>query len=972
MPLTRLRSPEAAARWLGEWVTGTLRTDSRQVQAGDAFIAWPGYANDGRRFVQQALASRAATCLVEDQDIDAFGFDDARIATLPGLKAATGGIANAYFGAPSQALQIVATTGTNGKTSTAWWTAQALTLLGRRSGVIGTLGVGEPGALEYTGLTTPDPVTLHAALRSFFDQGFAACALEASSIGIVEHRLDGTKIDVALFTNFTRDHLDYHGTMAGYWAAKRQLFAWPGLRAASINIDDAQGSMLAAEMSGMDVWTVSAQTGARLQAEQVRYVDGGLAFELREGAATVPVRSTLIGDYNAHNLLVVLGGLRALGVTLADAAAVVPQLTPVPGRLQRVGNEALEVVVDYAHTPDALDKVLQALRPLAAARGGRLWCVFGCGGNRDATKRPLMGAIAERGADLVVATSDNPRDETPDHILAQILAGVVGHDEVAVIADRREAIAYAIGAAVAGDVVLLAGKGHEDYQEVRGQRLPFSDAAEAQAALRLRQPPGRRVASSAPRGGSSQVAEPRVLEAHPMLTLQQAQALLPGSVLVGDGGIAFERVHSDSRSLRAGDLFVALRGEKFDAHDFLAAARDAGAVAALAERGLGGAASGLPGLQVADSLQALQRLAAAWRARFTLPLVAVTGSNGKTTVTQMVASILRAAFGEAAFATQGNLNNHIGLPLTLLRLRDTHRAGVVELGMNHPGEIGELVALAQPTIALVNNAQREHQEFMATVDAVARENGSALTALPADGTAVFPADDVFTPLWREMAGQRQVLTFALDGAADVTAAAATWQADHWAISLQTPAGATTTTLHLAGRHNVKNALAATACALAAVAPLAAVAQGLAAFVPVSGRSQAQRLRLLGREVTLVNDSYNANPDSVLAAIDVLASLPAPRWLVLGDMGEVGNSGPAFHAEVGAAARSKGIDVVWTAGTLSVHAGATRHFADAAALVAALGEAPPAASVLVKGSRFMAMERVVQALQALQTPSVGAA
>lgn len=486
MPLTRLKSPEAAARWLSSWVTGTLRTDSRLVQPGDAFIAWPGYANDGRRFVQQALDAGASTCLVELDGVEAFGFEDARVATLPDLKAVTGDIAHAYFEHPSQRLKLVATTGTNGKTSTAWWTAQALTRLGQRCGVMGTLGVGEPGAVRATGLTTPDPVTLHAAFRGFVDQGFAACALEASSIGIVEHRLDAAEIDVALFSNFTRDHLDYHGTMAAYWEAKRRLFAWPGLKAAVINVDDEQGARLAAEPLALDVWTYAVNGAARLVARDVRYVDGGLAFTLHEGDAAVEVRSTLIGEYNVHNLLAVLGGLRALGVALADAAAVVPALTPVPGRMQRVPGEDVEVVVDYAHTPDALEKVLQALRPLAAARGGRLWCVFGCGGNRDATKRPLMGAIAARLADRVVATSDNPRDEAPCFILSQILAGVTGHDEVDVIEDRHEAIAYAVANAAPGDVVLLAGKGHEDYQEIKGVRRPFSDETEARAALARR------------------------------------------------------------------------------------------------------------------------------------------------------------------------------------------------------------------------------------------------------------------------------------------------------------------------------------------------------------------------------------------------------------------------------------------------------------------------------------------------------
>ncbi len=495
MHTTFATAPDAAA-WLAAQVRGRLRTDSRSVSPGDAFIAWPGYAQDGRRYVGAALAAGASACLVEADGVAAFNFSSERIAALPGLKAATGAVADVFYAQPSAVLDVVATTGTNGKTSTAWWTAQALTRLGRRCGVIGTLGVGEPpgegapGQVTHTGLTTPDPVTLHGAFRSFVDLGFGACALEASSIGIVEDRLAAARIDVALFTNFTRDHLDYHGSMAAYWAAKRALFSWPGLRAAVLNIDDEHGKKLAPELNGKvpDVWTVSLQHPARLRALNLRYEAGGLAFTLAEGAAHADVHSTLVGAFNASNLLVVLGGLRALGVPLADAAQVVSRLTPVPGRLQRVpgADAAVEVLVDYAHTPDALAKVLQALRQLTNARGGRLWCVFGCGGNRDATKRPLMGAIAAAGADHVVITSDNPRDEGPGDILAQILAGVTGHDEVDVIEDRRLAITHAVRGAADGDVVLLAGKGHEDYQEIAGEKRPFSDLEEARVALALR------------------------------------------------------------------------------------------------------------------------------------------------------------------------------------------------------------------------------------------------------------------------------------------------------------------------------------------------------------------------------------------------------------------------------------------------------------------------------------------------------
>jgi MurE/MurF fusion protein len=486
--LRHLRSAEDAARWLDQRCTGTLRTDSRQVQPGDAFIAWPGHTQDGRLFVAAALAAGAQACLIEDAGVEPFGFHDARIATLSRLKAETGAIADLFFGTPSASLDLIASTGTNGKTSTAWWTAQALGALNRPCGVIGTLGVGVPPNVATTGLTTPDAVTLHAALRRFVDDGATACALEASSIGLVDHRLTGTRIDIALFTNFTRDHIDFHGTMDAYWSAKRSLFDWPGLKSAVVNIDDPRGAALASELarSTLDLWTVSASAPARLSARHVTYVDGGLAFDVVEGTHVLPLRSLLIGDYNVHNLLCVLGGLRALGVPLVDAVATVPGLTPVPGRMQRVGGpHGPEVVVDYAHTPDALDKALQSLLPFASARGGKLWCVFGCGGNRDATKRPLMGEIAARLAQRVIVTSDNPRDEAPHLIIEQILAGARGA-HVAHVVERREAIAHALREAAAADVVLIAGKGHEDYQEIRGVKLPFSDALEAQKSLELR------------------------------------------------------------------------------------------------------------------------------------------------------------------------------------------------------------------------------------------------------------------------------------------------------------------------------------------------------------------------------------------------------------------------------------------------------------------------------------------------------
>ena len=501
MALKHFDNPQAAAGWLQARLSasgGTLVADSRRLRAGDAFIAVPGAAVDARRFVPAALASGAVACLVEAEGVQALAFDDERVAALPGLKAATGSIAHRVFGAPSEALTVIASTGTNGKTSTSWWAAQALAAAGRRTGVIGTLGVGEPGGpFSSTGLTTPDPVTLHATLAGFRARGLQACAMEASSIGLAEERLAGTAIHIALFTNLTQDHLDHHGSMQAYGEAKQRLFRWPGLRAAVVNVDDAFGRQLAAELSGtaVDLWTVSLQGGARLVAGPRGYDNRGLVFDVQEAGQRASLRLAVVGEFNASNALVVLGALRAAGLPLAEAAAAMAALTPVPGRLERVSGpgDAMEAVVDYAHTPDALAQVLAALRPLAQARGGALACVFGCGGDRDPTKRAPMGAIAARGADRVIVTSDNPRSEPPEGIVAQVLAGARAAGAatpVRGIVDRREAIRTAFAEAQPGDVVLVAGKGHETTQTIAGTVLPFDDRDEARAALALRRNAG--------------------------------------------------------------------------------------------------------------------------------------------------------------------------------------------------------------------------------------------------------------------------------------------------------------------------------------------------------------------------------------------------------------------------------------------------------------------------------------------------
>ncbi|MGH6622390.1 MAG: UDP-N-acetylmuramoyl-tripeptide--D-alanyl-D-alanine ligase, partial [Burkholderiaceae bacterium] len=447
-----------------------------------------------------------------------------------------------------------------------------------------------------------------------------------------------------------------------------------------------------------------------------------------------------------------------------------------------------------------------------------------------------------------------------------------------------------------------------------------------------------------------------------LMTLSELARCVGARDVRGDSRLGFSSVSTDTRTLASGALYVAIRGENFDGHAFVSVARERGASAALVERPV---ADDLPQIVVADSRRALGVGAANWRARFQLPVIAVAGSNGKTTVTQMISSILEAAFGDKArLATQGNLNNEIGVPLMLWRRGRQHRAAVFEVGMNHPGEIAMLAEWVRPTVALVNNAQREHQEFMQSVEATAVENGEVIAALPLsdEGVAVFPADDTCAPIWRRLAGTRRVVDFALESNAVVTATVEPGP-EGQRLSIATPNGVIEARLAVGGLHNARNALAATASAIAIGIEGRAIAAGLAAFRPVSGRGVRHTT---AEGALLIDDSYNANPDSVRAAIDLLGSLPAPRLLVLGDMGEVGQEGPAFHREVGAYARERGIDGVLALGeqtrlAISAFGAGGVHFDAVDALVAELrGRLHPGTTILVKGSRFMRMERVVQA------------
>lgn len=475
---------ELAAR--GARLRGAV-DDSRHARPGDLFMAFPGGAADGRKYIPDAIARGADAVLWQTGDDFAWR-DEWRLPNLgvERLRALRGPLAQAVFGYPGERLSLIAITGTNGKTSVGQWLAR---LHPRTCAMIGTLGAGFPGQQRDTGLTTPEAVTLARHLADFAADGAQACALEASSIGIEEGRLDGTRIDVAIFTNLTRDHLDHHGSMERYAAAKEKLFRWPRLRLAVINADDAFGRELLQRTSASRVlaYTQEGRCADRqgvIRAESVEETPEGIRFILAAPMGRARVKTHLIGRFNVANLLAVAAALLDAGLSPGEVAARFAELTPPPGRLEAIGEQdEPRIVVDYAHTPDALENALKTLRGTATARGGSLIVVFGCGGGRDRGKRPLMGEVAHRLADRVILTSDNPRDEDPAAILAEIGAAV---PRAGIIENRAAAIRRAALTADAADVVLLAGKGHETTQEIAGVFHPFSDVDEARAALDAR------------------------------------------------------------------------------------------------------------------------------------------------------------------------------------------------------------------------------------------------------------------------------------------------------------------------------------------------------------------------------------------------------------------------------------------------------------------------------------------------------
>jgi murE/murF fusion protein len=986
---------------------GEVCDDSRQVAPGDLFVAVPGQTVDGHHFLANAEQRGARAAIVEQVR------PDCPLLQLPVANAteALAQLAMNRYGRPSDSLTLIGITGTNGKTTSNFLVETLLEEAELRPGLLGTVLYRGPGVNQAAPFTTPTALLLHRTLAELAEHGAKAVAMEVSSHALLLGRLFGVRFRVAAFTNLTQDHLDLHGTMEAYFAAKCQLFHQHLLPAelggrAVINLDDPWGRRLFETLSPAQRIGFSLTEPADVAVVREKTGVEGISAVFSTPVGEVTLQSPLTGQFNLSNLALSIGIGVALGLSAVQIGRGLSRLSGVPGRLERVpSRRGPTVLVDYAHTPDALSRVLLTLRPLttSSTKRGRLLVVFGCGGDRDAGKRPLMGRAAAEAADLVIVTSDNPRSENPQGIIDMIVAGVESTGRLTPLLDRgqlassasgyfiepdrRQAIQSAILAAQPEDLVLLAGKGHEDYQIIGTSKLHFDDREEAQRALQLR--PDAQTRS----GQLTPATVPNVLPSIE-LPLERVLGAAAGRLVRG-ATHRFSAVTIDSRTVTPGSLFVAIRGERFDGHSFLAQAVQSGAGGVLIERDklhLVPEHPSLAVIEVADTIVAIGQIARAHRdapeIAAKLRVVAVTGSSGKTTTKDLIASILAAHRIEPGELTKtdGNLNNHLGVPLTLLKLRPGQRYAVIELGMSARGEIAYLTSLCRPEVAVITNVGPAHLETLGTLENIALAKGELFAGLADGATAVFLDGH---GLVREQAARagafsgRVRAVIGSSGAVPAKAAAAQVRvtgedAAGLQVELSFPLAAGTPSqslrLPLIGPHHADNAALAAAAALALDVPPATIATGLASVQ--AGKHRGQLLTIGGRLV--LDDCYNANPASVAAALRALVGLrgSGAAVAVLGDMLELGPTEAELHAMVGRVAAASGLHQLITIGTRARHAseaaaalGTTVVHVETAAQAAEAAAAATKAGdvVLVKGSRGMALERVLEQLTTLLSP-----
>ena len=973
-----------------------ITVDSRQVGPGTVFVALKGVNCDGHDYVEAAVGRGCLAVVAESRPSSRVGVPCFQVADT---HQALGRMACAFYGCPAVGMKLIALTGTNGKTTTSWMLEGILNQAGYRTGVIGTVNyryVKSDGleVVRPAPLTTPDPVLLQALLREMADSGVSHVIVEASSHALAQHRLAGIVFDVAVFTNLSRDHLDYHRDMEDYFSAKKKLFTQnmkSSATAVIVTDSGAAGSYgrrLAKEVSLDTIISVGFNEGCEVRADDLHSRIDGMTWSLVLDERQYRVSSGLTGRYNVLNMLAAAGAARALSVSGEKIAAGLSAVGQVPGRLERVTLPGLPadacpaVFVDYAHTPDGLANVLSAMKTMTT---GRLICVFGCGGDRDTGKRVQMGKVAAEISDVVLLTSDNPRTEDPLAILAQAAAGVrdAGKPErsleemfagdkaqngFCIIADRGPAIRQACALATPDDVVLIAGKGHEQYQILGREKIFFDDRMQAKNGLAA-------------------------------WTVRHLVCATGGQCIHGSNRPVrmLGAVSTDTRTLQPGDVFLALKGDNFDGHAFVNQAVAGGAGALIVADEVDVKESTLPVIKVDDTLTALGDLAAYRRRLFgnAVTVIGLTGSSGKTTVKEMTGAVCSRFYEtgdpapQAVLKTRGNFNNLIGLPLTLLRLDAEHRVAILEMGMNQSGEIARLTEIAGPDIGCINNIQEAHLLGLGTIDGVAAAKGELYQGMNRDGILIVNGDDplvvrqarrhtgpkisyAITPAGRRREPEVRVtrITGLGEKGSRITLHVGAWKER---FLLPTP-----------GMHNVVNAAAAAAIAHAAGIDSESIVAGLAGFTNIDKRMEFSRVP---GGLRVVNDSYNANPSSMAAALRTMAGFRSGsrRIAALGDMLELGAGSGAAHRRIGRLAAELGYDLLAVAGeyrqdvvTGARDAGMAKEqvmgFVDTVAMADWLyhlmisGRLGEEDWLLIKGSRGMRMETLLTELQNRFDPS----
>lgn len=915
-------------------ITG-LSNDSRRIKEGYLFIAVTGEKNDGKAFIAQAIAA-GAVAVLSDSDTDV---------SVPVLKVAdvrlTAARLAAFFYSSDQMMKV-AVTGTNGKTSTVFYVQQIMNAAGILSASLGTVGVASPVFRQDGSMTTPDSIQLNQTLQTLSEKGVWVTALEASSHGLDQGRLEGLCFQAAAFTNLTLDHLDYHKTMEQYFEAKKKLFSTylkkDGTAVLNADIPEYAALKEICDKQGIRILSYGIK-GADLTIISQKLVPTGQDVVLRLLGTTYAIHLNILGDFQLMNFLAAVGLCLGAGLTIDRIMEIAPTLQAPTGRMEavcRLENGA-QIFVDYAHTPDALSRVLTSLKAHVA---GRLICLFGCGGNRDTSKRPQMGQIAEQTADVVYITDDNPRFEDPAAIRAQIAAAC---PKGIVIDNRSRAVFEAVSSLKENDVLVLAGKGHESGQTIQGVSFAYNDAVEAKLAA------------------LSQDKLPLWSAGELSLALSVPVAL----------EIAVFGISRDTRTLCIGDLFVALKGEQTDGHRFVYEAVHRGAAACLVDH----VVEAVPlnkQIVVPDTMAALDALARYARMRSDAVFIGITGSSGKTTTKEMLKACLSRQ--GLTHATEGNYNNQLGVPLTLVQMPRETQFAIIEMGMNHFGELMYLSDLVRPQVSVITTVGAAHRAYFKSDADIATAKSEIFEFQDINGTALLNKENPFFDQVAAAAHQhgiKHVISFGERG--DIFAVCERICGDKTFVEACVRGQNVTYNLNYLGHHFVLDSLAVLGAVEAAGASVPAAASVLETVFPMSGRGAKEIITLPdGEEVVLIDDAYNANPASMKASLKTLGLMPCAgrRIAVLGDMLELGETALDIHLDLRQTLLTQQIDQVFVTGELMGALFKTLPTALQGAAVSSAGDLIPILKrelrpndvVLVKASHGSGLTAVVQGLK----------